>query len=45
MDKTQALLEPHHGLAIRCESKVPGFDYARVHGADWNLMKAFALGL
>jgi hypothetical protein len=42
VDIAQPLFEAHDGLAIGGEAEVPGFDDARVHRADRNLVQAFA---
>ena len=44
MHIAQPLFQPYHGLAVRGEAEMTGFDDARMHGADGNLMQAFALG-
>ena len=43
MDVTQALLEPHHRLAVGGEAKVSRLDDAGVNRADRNAVQAFAL--
>ena len=43
MDVTQALLEPHHRLAVGGEAEVSRLDDAGVNRADRNAVQAFAL--
>ena len=42
VDVAQALLEPHHRLAVGGEAEMPGLDDPGVHRADRNLMQVLA---
>src|ERR1700676_2811621 len=39
---SQPLFQPDHGLAACGKAEMSGFDYARMHGPDRNLMQAVA---
>jgi hypothetical protein len=41
----ETFLEPNDRLAAGVKPEMARFDDARVNGADWNLVQAFALGL
>ncbi len=44
VDVAQALLQPHHGLAVGGEAEMAGLDDAGVDRADRDLVQALALG-